>query len=761
MGNKREINLETRLTNKRKNRQKLICGLFIVIIALLCVRIGYIKIVHGRIYEQMAIINQLSSGDNKLLLPNRGGIIDRNSKPLASSTIVYTVIFDARLLNAQPETVQDRTVKNLAAALPQLKENDLRLLLAKDENGALVHDTHYIEVANKVPYEQAMEIEKNGDISCVFIKEDTKRTYVNNNLAAHVVGFLRGESGYGLEWKYNAELLGVPGRLYRTFDSRNNAIDNVLEPVEGYTLVTTIDVNIQRIAEAMCIKAGELYEPENVSVIVMDPYTCEILAMAGYPSFNLNEHDNPEYISDRSVLEFWDGMTREEQLNSLYGVWRNRCISSSFEPGSIYKPMVIAAALEENIITPHSPATYYCPGQKYFPQLEEPIRCWAWKSGGHGNQTLAEVIANSCNVAMMDIAAMMGRDIYNKHHKDFGFGERTGIDLPGEESFSVTQYPLSQLNPVELATSSFGQGFTCTPIQAVTAFSALINGGNLMKPYVVSHILDKNGAIVAETKPTVTRKVLTKQTSDYLRETMVGVVSSGTGKNAAIEGYRIGGKTGTGEQGVRAQDEYAYSFLAYLPADNPEIIAMALINRPRDRAQYESSMTVVPLLREVLVDIINYLGIRPTDTESGAVRGALNNGVPMGNYVGQRTSEVIADLNRAELNFSIIGTGGVYVSKQFPEPGMPVDAETTVYLYTSTGDEGLVATPDLIGLTREQALDILDKAGFTPFIADDKNRKNTESGPEAEDREPIVIKQFPEFKMQLERGTQIKMVISY
>ena len=745
------------LREKRWYKQLVLCALLIGVIAGLCARIGYIKAAYGDIYERMAVENPMSLGMNKEIRPNRGGILDRNLEPLAISATVYSIIFDARLLAEEDEKIQDSTIKALAEILPWLTEDGLRIFLNRDENGKLVYDRHYIEIAKQVPYQLAKEIEKSKDIKCIFLEEDTKRSYVNNDFASHIIGFIRGDASWGLERQYNAQMTGAPGRLYRSYDDLNNVVDNIIPPTEGNTLITTIDRNIQRIAEDMCLKAGELYEPENVSIIVMDPFTCEVLAMAGYPSFNLNEPDDAEYITDRHIREYWDEMEREEQLGVLNRVWRNYNTSSSFEPGSIFKPVVIAAALEENIITPHSPATYYCSGYKHFAELDEPIRCWSWKTGGHGNQTLDEVISNSCNVAMMDIAATMGRDIFYKYQKDFGYGERTGIDLPAEESFSAVLYPLSQLNITELATSSFGQGFTCSPIQSITAFSALINGGDLLKPYVVSKVVDKNGNLIEENRPTVVRRVISKQTSDYLREAMVGVVSAGTGKKAAIEGYRIGGKTGTGEQGVRNDEEYTYSFLAYLPADNPEIIAMIIINRPKDKAQYESSTTVVPLLREVLIDIINYRNIKPSDPSSRVDVAQARDGVMLEDLVGLTTSEAIAKLNRLDLNFEIIGGGGSLITQQFPTGDEKIDRETVVYLYTTTGDEGLVSVPDLKNLTQAQAADILQRVGFVPvFTGETIEREPPEEGSDAAP-ELIVIRQLPEHGVQVQFGTQIKM----
>jgi len=767
---KKQAIKERKLRDKRWYKQFAISALLVGTIVGLCARIGYIKAVYGDDYERMAVENPMSYGVNKEIKPNRGAIVDRNLEPLAVSQTVYSVIFDARLLAAEAEAVQEATIAAVAEILPWLTEDGLRIFLSRDDEGKLVYDRHYIEIAKQVPYQLAKEIEKHPGVKCIFLEEDTKRSYIGNNFAAHILGFIRGDASWGLERQYDAQMTGVAGKLFRSYDDHNNVVDNIIAPIEGNTLVTTLDRGIQQIAEDMCLKAGGMYEPENVSIIVMDPYTCEVLAMAGYPSFNLNEPDDAEFISDGGVAAVWDFIDREEQLKILNGVWKNYNISSSFEPGSIFKPVVIAAALEENIITPHSPASYYCSGFKYFAELEEPIRCWSWKNGGHGNQTLNEVISNSCNIAMMEIAAMMGRDAFYKYQKDFGYGERTGIDLPGEESFSAVMYPLSQLNTTELATSSFGQGFTCSPIQAITAFSALINGGNLMKPYAVSQVVDRNGNLIAENRPTVVRKVISKQTSDYLREAMVSVVANGTGKKAAIEGYRIGGKTGTGEQGVRGGDEYTYSFLAYLPAENPEIIAMMLINRPKDKALYESGTTVVPLLREVLADIIGYRNIKPSDPDVKIDATLAKDGITLENLTGLTTSEAISKLNRLGVDYEIIGGRGSHITQQYPQGGERIDGDTVVFIYTTTDDDGLVAVPDLKDLTQEQATDILGRSGFQPLFAgdggadgglsEDNGTTGAAGAAGATGAELVVVRQLPEPGVHVQFGTQIKMWLS-
>ena len=594
-------------------------------------------------------------------------------------------------------------------------------------------------------------------------------------MAEKVIGFIRGDSIWGLESYYNDEMLGVPGRTFRTYEENNSIVTRQEKAQKGHTLVTTLDQTMQQYAEEACKTAYDAYNPVNTSVIIMNPNTGEVLAMAQYPSFNLNDPTELTQMSNSEFKAQWDALNDEQRLELANKSWKNFNLSETFEPGSIYKPVVAGMALEEGVISEND--TFYCPGVKSVAGYE--IHCH--KTSGHGTLTLEEVLANSCNVGMMEIMTKLGPEKYYKYQKDFGFGEKTGIDLPGEVSASSLLYTLEQLNLAEQATSSFGQGFNCTAIQAINAFAACINGGNLMKPYLVSQIIDENGSVVKENQPTVVRRVISEETSDYLRKALESVVKpTGTGKKAVINGYAVGGKTGTAEQGVRGSGEYTLSFIAYLPVENPDIIAMTVIHKPPN--YYDGcDISPVPMLREILVDIINYKAIPPsyssTDEE---INIAASDEVTLKDYTNQNLQEAISDLNAQGVDFELIGGGGSIVTKQYPEANTSVTKGSKVLLYISQEDgKELISVPDVVGLSPAGAQEMLETVGFKCSVyeegtGEEQNDNTSNVIPaEGEDTEgttgagesqsePVeksVYEQIPASGVKIEKGTIIKIKI--
>jgi stage V sporulation protein D (sporulation-specific penicillin-binding protein) len=513
-----------------------------------------------------------------------------------------------------------------------------------------------------------------------------------------------------LESYYNSFLSGTPGRIFRRYDMYNTVITDENPAIPGHALITTLDSGIQGIAQKAADNAASLYQPEHASVIVMDPNTGEILAMAQSPSFDSNRPGDPSGFTDPLLSQTFGSLSEDAQLEALYSMWANFNITSTFEPGSIFKPIVIAAALEEGIITPNS--TYYCDG--HLQVADRDIACWIKATGRiHGSQTLTQALANSCNVALMQMVASLGRDLFYNYRNDFGFGEKTGIDLPGENGASASSlmYSLEQLNAVELATSSIGQGFNCTAIQAITAFCAVINGGNLMQPHVVSQIVDNSNAVVKENKPTIIRKAISSETSEWMRQAMVNVISpEGTGRNAMIEGYAIGGKTGTAQQGAE-RDKYTVSFIGYLPADNPQYVAMALIDKPY--GDTTGSTSAAPMLKEVLEGIIEYKGLAPSDSDAAH----LPSGIEMPNFSGQDLASVTHQLNGLSLDYMVSGYGN-FVTGQFPSAGQLATPGSEIILYvepSGVSEAELATVPNVVGLSLAQAEAALDSVGLIPI----------------------------------------------
>ncbi|MCD7778965.1 MAG: PASTA domain-containing protein [Clostridiales bacterium] len=779
----RQRSTPTRRNTKPKanysGRLKIIFTIFIICLSFVgFFRIFTIIYFHGAEYEARAINNQVSRIQDKTINANRGNIYDRNNQPLAVSNTVYTVVLDVRVLDEQTEAVQTNTFEGLSETL-DIPISELQEYLAKTSDGSLQYDTNWQIIKKQVPYDTGKTIEEMG-LSCVYLEEDTLRSYPNDKLASQLIGFIRGDTKWGLEAYYDDEMTGTPGRVFRTYEADDSIETRREEPVRGNSLVTTLDVTVQQYAETIAKTAYLEYESQNASVLVMNPTTGEVLAMAAYPSFSLNNPTEITQLEDEEYKTEWDNVMTDEEKSAAYNsAWKNYNITSTFEPGSIMKPLVVASALEDGSINVND--SFFCGGSKIVADYE--IHCH--NIYGHGTQTIAEVLAHSCNVGMMDIAYAMGTEKFYKYFKDWGFGEVTGIDLPNEASAASVIHALEDMHITELATYSFGQGFNCTPIQILTAFSAVINGGNLMKPYVVSQILDAEGNVVKETEPTIVRKVISEETSAWMRENLESVLEGdGTGVKARVDGYAIGGKTGTAEQGARDGTQWVCDFIAYLPIDDPQLICMVTIDRPVGG----DSVSPAPQMKELLTDLIETYNITPVDEEAARETIVNAGDITLGDYTGYSLENAISQLNSLGLDYELIGDSGDTILRQFPAGGTIVDSSTKVLLYITIGDESnstLQEVPDLSGLTTEQAQQAATALGFELAIEnsnvdfDDSTSTagassqtaaegtETETGAEAtteaaeekpkEDGVKTVYKQSPSAGSKVPVGTTIKV----
>lgn len=766
------------------------------------------KLINGDDFEAKAI-TQLINGSQQseqAINPIRGSIVDRNMQSIAASTRVYTIYIDPRTLvndsakikrtTIDPETGEETVIK---IKDPETgKEKDLEISVIQDsiekinkildgylnvtpeelngfleivdyeydKNGEITKripakDNYYQIIAKEVPADKAAELEA-SNARHVHLQAESKRSYTNNTYASSVIGFIRGDSKMGLEKQYDKYLSGTPGRTFQIYSNEGNIETEKIDAKDGDTVVTTIDLAIQKFSEDAALKYGELYDAKNTSVIVMNPKTGELLSMAAYPSFDLNNPTDIEAITKSKYREEWKELEGEDLYTKLDGVWKNYNITNTFEPGSIFKPITVGAALEENVVSKN--ATYNCLGSKTI--LGVKIDCH--KTSGHGTITLEEAVAQSCNVAMMEIAEQMGKDIFYKYQKDFGFGEKTGIDLPAESSTTnKLLHTLSGLNPIELATSSFGQRFNATPLQDITAFAATINGGNLMKPYIVSQIIDTNGNVVKENVPTIQRKVISQETSDYLREKMESTISNGTGWKAKIDGWAIGGKTGTGEQGIKDTPDYHYSldFIAYFPVENPEYVVMVAIDNPNMETYVEGETSPGPMIKEVMQSIIKYKSIPPSydasDVESLYSDTSM---IAVGDYVGKSLDETTRDLNRLSLGYELIGGSGAVISSQFPAAGTKIPKDTVVFLTISNGNNEyeMTTVPNIAGVTKTQAEEMITSLNLVPwaqFISEEESDDiQAESDVSVEsDDEYIVEVQMPEADKKVMVGTEVKI----
>lgn len=706
--------------------------------ALLIARIAYLKVVKGEEYENAAKTQQ-TKGYDTTIVANRGSIVDRNNQAFAVSTRVYDLALDVRVLVEYYDAEeQEKTISTLASIdYLGLDYNTLKSYIVTDENGVPAADTHWKVLAKKLTREQKEEIEA-MDLKGVVFGADTKRSYPLGTIGSDVIGFIRGDSSWGIENKYDSVLSGVNGREFKTYDGGSTAVVETIDAKDGATVVTTLDYNIQQYAEQAVAEAVAEYQPEHAAILVMNPNTGEVYAMADSPTFDSNTPSDPTTVNtSEEFATQWAAMTDEEQLEYLTESWKNFNITNTFEPGSIYKPMVVAAALEEGIISEND--TFVCNGSKTVYDRE--ISCW--QQSGHGTQTVEDVLANSCNVAMMDIGEKMGVSLFYKYQKDFGFGEKTGIDLPGEESAANLMFAENAIGPVELATMSFGQSFNCTAIQVLTAFSAVINGGNLMQPYVVSQIIDSDGEIIYEKTPTLVRKVISEETSNTVRKYLQAVIDTGTGKKAKIEGYAIGGKTGTAQQAIRANEQYTVTFVGFLPVDNPEIIAIAILDRPAGYT--EGSTSAAPMLKGLLENIIKYLGIPKTEAVDENSEAAANT-IVLDDLTQYSTNDAIMYLSMKGLNYQVVGEGSV-VTSSVPHAGTEVAEDSTVIVYVTKGpnDDNMTQTPNVMGRTYDEAVGALMEAGLSPVVNGDENG--------------VVVSQSPQKGEYVNNGSEVTITL--
>ncbi|MBR5270471.1 MAG: PASTA domain-containing protein, partial [Anaerotignum sp.] len=478
---------------------------------------------------------------------------------------------------------------------------------------------------------------------------------------------------------------------------------------------------------------------ENVASLVMNPNTGEIYAMASANKFDLNNPDEPMGLSDEAFTESWNAMTEEDQSAYLNKMWRNFCVSDAFEPGSVYKPLVVAAALEEGAITKNT--TFYCGGS--ITVADRKIGCHL--KSGHGTVTVEDIMAQSCNPGIIQIAQKLGPEKLYKYQREFGFGQKTGIDLPGEAEGLL--HDKSAIGPTELATIAFGQTFTSTTIQTATAFSALINGGNLVQPYVVSQIIDDDGSVVMEHDTEVNRKVISQKTSDYVRTALKATVDHGTAKKIAIPGYSIGCKTGTAEQGNRARNDlWTLTHMAYFPAENPQYLVFSVIHLPEGYA--DGVQTTATMTKQLMENIIKYKNLEPTELSDTTASLTQKKTVKMPDYVGSSTYHVTMDLEGRGLNYKVVGTGNT-ITNQVPKAGTEVEVGSEVILYVakSEDDSGTSKVPDVMGKSYSDAVAILSDAGFEVVF-------------EGEIGNSIVTAQDPKYGVSVDPGAEIKITLT-
>lgn len=611
-----------------KRMQKKLIVMFGCIALLLIGLIGrlmYIEHTSGDKYEKIVLSQQ--EYDSQTIPYQRGDIVDSKGTVLATSIAVYNVVLDCYVMTSKEDYIAP-TIAALTQCFPDITSEELYGYATEKK------DSRYIVLKKKVSYDEIqpfVEMQEatdekgkqlNPDIKGVWFEKEYERQYPYGALASSVVGFTTsGNLGInGIEQHYNDVLNGVDGREYGYLNTDNNFEKTIKAARNGNTVVATIDANIQSVVEKKIAEFNEAYTgnyreedagASHVGVLIMDPNNGDVLAMANYPNYDAS---NPRDLSAYYTEEELASMDEDAQLNALNQIWQNFCTTYTYEPGSTAKPFTVAAGLETGTISTGD--TYYCDG--YEELGGHTIHCV--NRSGHGMETLEQTLMNSCNDALMQMSYKIGKDNFTKYQQIFGFGQRTNIDLPGEARTNTLIFNADNMGPVDLATNAFGQNFNTTMIQLATAYCSLVNGGNLYQPRVVKRITDENGNTIEEKSPTLLRETISKSTGDALKQYMYSTVTSGTGATAKVDGYSMGGKTGTAQKAGRDGVNYLVSFIGFAPVEDPQLVIYCVVDEPNAEEQFHSTFAQ-NIVREILEEVLPYMNIYRDEEVTGIHAG--------------------------------------------------------------------------------------------------------------------------------------------
>lgn len=571
------------MRNKTYNKKKILivflCAVFIILF--LIGRLVYLMVFDAEYYQEKA--EALHEREREIKAA-RGEIIDASGNILATNRTVCTI----SVIHSQI-TDQEEVIRALSRTL-DMEEASVREKVEKVSSMERIKTNVDKEIGDQI---------RDMNLDGVKVDEDFKRYYPYEDLASTVLGFTGGDNQgiIGLEVKYEEYLKGKNGRILTTTDARGIELDGVaedrVEPVPGNTLRITLDYNVQMYAQQMAEKVMEEKEADAVSILLMNPQNGEIIAMVNVPEFNLNDPFTLNTGEDTG------GMSEEEKQDKLNQMWRNRCINDTYEPGSTFKIITASACLEEGVVSLED--TFQCPGYRIVEDRK--IRCH--KVGGHGQETFAEGVQNSCNPVFMDIGLRLGADKFYDYYEKFGLLNLTGVDLPGEAG--TIMHKKEDIGTVELATMTFGQSFQITPIQLASTVSSLINGGVRVTPHIGKSVISYDGEVEEELEFKKGDRILSEKVSEQMRQLLEGVVKEGSGKNGAVEGYRVGGKTATSQTLPRSANKYISSFLGFAPADDPQVLGMCIIYNPQ--GIYYGGTIAAPVMREIFENVLPYLGI--------------------------------------------------------------------------------------------------------------------------------------------------------
>lgn len=626
-------------------QEKLAITVIVITLALFALIYVLYDLIHNNQDQYNQIVLSQQDYDSRVIPYRRGDIVDRNGTYLATTEKVYNLIIDPKQIMSDAEDYLEASVTALTSNFGYDAQT-IRTLITENPESPYVRYARQLSYDQKEAFEQYQKDTNTANskagskarVRGVWFEEEYKRIYPYSSLACNVIGFATSDGGTGnggIEQSYNESLIGTNGREYGYLNDDSNLEKVIKSAANGNTVVSTIDVNIQNIVEKYIKDWQNRVGSDRIGVVVMDPNNGEVLAMASDSMFDLN---NPRDLSGRYTdeeirtlgeKEAMDTYNRQHkdgtpitinQVTSHYTdeeimsfgqqvawnqVWRNYCISDTYEPGSPSKIFTVATGMEEGLLS--GKESFFCDGYQEVGGWR--IRCV--KRAGHGNLTVAETLMQSCNDAMMQMAAIEGGARFSKYQKIFGFGQKTGIDLPGEADTSKLIYDETNIKPSDLATNSFGQNYNCTMIQMAAAYSSVINGGSYYEPRVVKQILNEQGSVVKKMEPRLVRETVSENTSSFIRNALLRTVDEGTGKAAAVAGYEIAGKTGTAEKYPRSLKNYLVSFCGFAPANDPQVLVYVTIDTPHVEDQPHSTYAS-EVFQKITADILPYINVFPS-----------------------------------------------------------------------------------------------------------------------------------------------------
>ncbi|QSX06147.1 PASTA domain-containing protein [Sedimentibacter sp. zth1] len=697
------------LQNKR--RMLVFLLVFFAITLALIAKLGYIQLVKGNEYKKGAY-EQWSK--DVVINAKRGTIYDSKGKKLAVSVNANTVVCypqDVRKGSSDRLTIEEETnddegnfitnfFNNLNKKITKGKQEELLQAQLEDlksldeiaqtlsEILEMDKDAVYKKITEKSKYnllkkwitKEQVEKIREANIIGISIIDDNKRVYPYGNFAPYILGFtdIDQHGLYGVEATFDSYLTGVPGRVVVNTDGKGRDLpygyNEYFESEDGYGIVLTIDETIQHFADKAAEEALANTQSKRVNIVLMEPETGDIIAMASKPDYDPN---NPKENINPEIQKQWDNLPQDELIQNWYDMWRNSIVNDIYEPGSTFKPLVVAIALQENKTSPER--TYFCDG--YARQIKSAnIKCWRYYNP-HGQQTLAEVLQHSCNDAMVEIGLDIGAETFYNYLRALGFGEKSGIMLNGEEIGIVNHY--KYMKDVNVATQSFGQGVSVTPLQLVTAISCLANDGNLMEPRIVKQLIDSEGNIIKNYEPVMRRNVFTEEVANMVIDMMGTVVEKGGAKAAAISGYRVGGKTGTAQKaipgGYAPAGTYISSFVGVAPTDDPKVVCLMTLDEPQ--GTYYGSIIAAPVVGQLIEETLKYMEIEPkySEQEIGAMKAA---SIEVPDVTNMTIAEASKTLQKLKLqhNVTIDVEEDAIVKDQFPQPGTKVTKNSIITL---------------------------------------------------------------------------------